>query len=231
MRPRGPGAARRAGELLHRDRRRLRGREHRRGPRDRRQTARVLERVQAQGHGGGAGPERECSPTESNANTGNASFGLFAGRFKKRFKNGAEEKKSARRTTGGGTTGSFGVTGKDSPRDGNASFETIACDGGVLRDECLTCPYHGWTYDLTGALVKVPRLAGTEAFETNENGLREIAVSVWGPFVWCAFLDDSSSNRGTKMTWTLRIRRLLLRIRRLLLRIRRLLLRIRHLPV
>ena len=141
-------------------------------------------------------PNSSVPPTESNANTGNASFGLFAGRFKKRLKNGAEEKKSARRTTGGGTTGSFGVTGKDSPRDGDASFETIACDRGVLRDECLTCPYHGWTYDLTGALVKVPRLAGTEAFETNENGLREIAVSVWGPFVWCAFLDDSSSNRG-----------------------------------
>ena len=141
-------------------------------------------------------PNASVPPTESNANTGNASFGLFAGRFKKRFKNGAEEKKSARRTTGGGTTGSFGVTGKDSPGDGDASFETIACDRGVLRDECLTCPYHGWTYDLTGALVKVPRLAGTEAFETNENGLREIAVSVWGPFVWCAFLDDSSSKRG-----------------------------------
>jgi choline monooxygenase len=116
-------------------------------------------------------------PLTESKDAGNASLGLFAGRFKRR---GGEEKKRAKQL-GGGTDG---------------SFETITRDGGVLRDECLTCPYHGWTYDLTGALVKVPRLAGTEAFETNENGLREIAVSVWGPFVWCAFLDDLSSPMG-----------------------------------
>jgi len=126
-------------------------------------------------------PDPNATPSDD---AGNASLGLFAGRFKRRFKRGEEKKRAKQlKQLGGGTDG---------------SFETIACDGGVLRDECLTCPYHGWTYDLTGALVKVPRLAGTEAFETNENGLREIAVSVWGPFVWCAFLDDLSSPTGNE---------------------------------
>jgi choline monooxygenase len=55
----------------------------------------------------------------------------------------------------------------------------------------MTCPYHGWTYDLTGALTKVPRLTGTERFDLSKNGLREIAVQVYGPFVWCAFLPSS----------------------------------------
>ena len=28
--------------------------------------------------------------------------------------------------------------------------------GGTLTDGCLRCPYHGWTYDATGACVKMP---------------------------------------------------------------------------
>ena len=96
--------------------------------------------------------------------------------------------------------------GKGSHASDAAGFETVACDGGVLRDVCMRCPYHGWTYDLAGALVKVPRLSGTERFETRENGLREIAVDVWGPFVWCAFspadehdADDASSPAATRV--------------------------------
>jgi choline monooxygenase len=121
-------------------------------------------------------------PLTESKDAGNASLGLFAGRFKRR---GGEEKKRAKQL-GGGTDG---------------SFETITRDGGVLRDECLTCPYHGWTYDLTGALTKVPRLAGTERFDVSENGLREIAVQVYGPFVWCAFLPSSIDSAPPVAEW------------------------------
>lgn len=34
---------------------------------------------------------------------------------------------------------------------------------GDVVDDCLGCPYHGWTYDRTGALVAVPSLAPGEA--------------------------------------------------------------------
>jgi choline monooxygenase len=107
--------------------------------------------------------------------------GLFRGFDKKRGK-----KKKAKETSAGGPT---------------EGFETVACDGGVLKDACMTCPYHGWTYDLTGALTKVPRLTGTESFDVSENGLREIAVQVCGPFVWCAFLPSSVDSAPPVAEW------------------------------
>ena len=107
--------------------------------------------------------------------------GLFRGLNKKRKKKNTK----ARDDDAGGHT---------------EGFETVACDGGVLRDACMTCPYHGWTYDLTGALTKVPRLTGTERFDPRENGLREIAVEVYGPFVWCAFLPSSFRNDVVEKT-------------------------------
>jgi choline monooxygenase len=90
---------------------------------------------------------------------------------------------------------------KKNAKASSTDFETVACDGGVLRDKCMTCPYHGWTYDLTGALTKVPRLAGTERFDVSENGLREIAVQVYGPFVWCAFLPSSIDSAPPVAEW------------------------------
>jgi phenylpropionate dioxygenase-like ring-hydroxylating dioxygenase large terminal subunit len=90
---------------------------------------------------------------------------------------------------------------KKNAKASSTDFETVACDGGVLSDACMTCPYHGWTYDLTGALTKVPRLTGTERFDVSENGLREIAVQVYGPFVWCAFLPSSVDSAPPVAEW------------------------------
>jgi choline monooxygenase len=111
--------------------------------------------------------------------------GLFRGLNKKRKKKNAKASSTA--------TAFFGSGARDEndAKGHTEGFETVACDGGVLRDACMTCPYHGWTYDLTGALTKVPRLTGTERFDLSKNGLREIAVQVYGPFVWCAFLPSS----------------------------------------
>ena len=49
---------------------------------------------------------------------------------------------------------------------------------------CLRCPYHGWTYDLTGRLVRASRLGGTEDFDAAENGLVPLAAETLGPFVF-----------------------------------------------
>lgn len=48
----------------------------------------------------------------------------------------------------------------------------------------LRCRYHGWTYDLTGRLRGVPEFDGVEGFCREDNGLKPIMVSEWGPFVW-----------------------------------------------
>lgn len=59
----------------------------------------------------------------------------------------------------------------------------------------LVCPYHGWTYDLTGRLIKAPGLGRQDNFETADYGLRPIAVAEWGPLVFVSFAEEPSDLR------------------------------------
>jgi nitrite reductase/ring-hydroxylating ferredoxin subunit len=87
----------------------------------------------------------------------------------------------------------------------------------------LTCHYHGWTYDLGGALVNAPKANGPLGFDLAEVCLPRVQVAVWGPMVWVnpsldapsfeewtAGLDDLLLSRGcdvrdaaqaTEWTW------------------------------
>lgn len=49
--------------------------------------------------------------------------------------------------------------------------------------EMLTCPYHGWSYDLDGRLRKAPRMGAVEDFDVGELGLVPLAVAEWSDFV------------------------------------------------
>lgn len=51
----------------------------------------------------------------------------------------------------------------------------------------LTCPYHGWVYDLDGKLRKAPRLGAVREFQRDAYGLKPIALDAWGPWVWLNF--------------------------------------------
>ena len=51
----------------------------------------------------------------------------------------------------------------------------------------LTCPYHGWIYDLDGRLRKAPRLGAVKEFQREDYGLRPIHCEIWGPWVWLHF--------------------------------------------
>src|SRR5262249_43520980 len=48
----------------------------------------------------------------------------------------------------------------------------------------LRCRYHGWTYDLAGRLRGTPEFEGVAEFERDQQGLPEIPVAVWSPFIW-----------------------------------------------
>ena len=56
--------------------------------------------------------------------------------------------------------------------------------GSPAKAACFVCPYHGWTYDTSGKLVKATRLTGIEGFSAGENGLVELRAEVWGPVVF-----------------------------------------------
>jgi choline monooxygenase len=59
----------------------------------------------------------------------------------------------------------------------------------VINEPCgklakLRCRYHGWTYDLAGRLRGTPEFDGIEDFSKERQGLVEMAVQTWGPFVF-----------------------------------------------
>ncbi len=59
----------------------------------------------------------------------------------------------------------------------------ILADGAAC-EPTLTCPYHGWTYDLNGRLATAPRVAGIREFDRDGLSLAPMAVATWGFWVW-----------------------------------------------
>ena len=55
------------------------------------------------------------------------------------------------------------------------------CGSGLAN---LQCPYHAWTYDLTGQLRGAPHMAGVENFDKRDYGLHPIALETWRGFLW-----------------------------------------------
>jgi len=57
-------------------------------------------------------------------------------------------------------------------------------DGCGTGKRALSCPYHGWTYDLDGTLVDVPGDAGFEGLDRAAHALRPLAVTERDGLVW-----------------------------------------------
>jgi Rieske 2Fe-2S family protein len=52
------------------------------------------------------------------------------------------------------------------------------------------CPYHAWTYDLTGKLVAAPNLTKMPDVSRTEYGLASVAVREWLGYVWVCLAAD-----------------------------------------
>ena len=50
--------------------------------------------------------------------------------------------------------------------------------------ENLRCPYHGWTYNLEGALALTPEFGGVANFDRAANGLVPVQTEVWKSWVF-----------------------------------------------
>ena len=64
---------------------------------------------------------------------------------------------------------------------------TPLLDGASGRAPSIVCPYHGWTYACSGALVKAP--SAPDDFDRRAWGLRRVRVAEWQGFVFVA-LDE-----------------------------------------
>jgi choline monooxygenase len=60
----------------------------------------------------------------------------------------------------------------------------------------FVCPYHSWTYALSGKLVGIPGsphpLAGVEDFSNDDYGLIPIRSGIWGGFIFVTFNADAT---------------------------------------
>jgi len=57
--------------------------------------------------------------------------------------------------------------------------DPTSCEAGALR-----CPYHSWTYDLDGTLLKAPHTETVDDFHPAQFRLHEVGVRTWGGFVF-----------------------------------------------
>jgi choline monooxygenase len=58
------------------------------------------------------------------------------------------------------------------------------------RAEHLRCPYHGWTYDLQGALVVAPEFGGVCNFDKSGNGLAPVHTALWQGWVFVKLISN-----------------------------------------
>ena len=131
--------------------------------------------------------------TRSNAERGDYEYFSYAGSNETRTQNRTRPSKAAASSAAGSGGGSFwsrvvkkktgGAGMNDAEKQASSSEKKETCGGGSSA-ACLRCPYHGWTYDLTGRLVRASRLGGTEDFDAAENGLVPLAAETLGPFVF-----------------------------------------------
>jgi choline monooxygenase len=48
----------------------------------------------------------------------------------------------------------------------------------------LQCPYHAWTYDLDGSLLRAPRSEREPGFDPDNYALLPVSVAEWGPLIF-----------------------------------------------
>jgi len=64
------------------------------------------------------------------------------------------------------------------------------------RIENLRCPYHGWTYNLEGALIFTPEFAGVANFDRAANGLVPVQIGVWHQWIFAKLSSGDASLEG-----------------------------------
>src|SRR5262245_17527224 len=64
---------------------------------------------------------------------------------------------------------------------------TMVCPADRGNARTFTCPYHGWTYDVSGALLGVPYPGGYSAFDKTARGLTRLPrVAIYRGFVFAS---------------------------------------------
>jgi phenylpropionate dioxygenase-like ring-hydroxylating dioxygenase large terminal subunit len=58
----------------------------------------------------------------------------------------------------------------------------------------FTCPYHAWTYNIKGDLVRAPYMEMKNGFDKTKNGLRRLYLELWEGFVYVNLSEKQPKN-------------------------------------
>lgn len=58
-----------------------------------------------------------------------------------------------------------------------------------LKSKLISCPYHEWSYDLQGHLVRTPFVLETPDFRKEKHSLFSVPVKIWNGFVFVCLAD------------------------------------------
>ncbi len=53
----------------------------------------------------------------------------------------------------------------------------------------FTCPYHAWTYDCSGVLIRAPYMEMKQDFDPSKHGLRPLNLETWEGFIYVSVSD------------------------------------------
>ena len=56
----------------------------------------------------------------------------------------------------------------------------------------MRCPYHSWTYDLSGRLLRAPHTEDVDDFDPSAFGLHPVAADTWGGFLFLQLTPESA---------------------------------------
>jgi glycine betaine catabolism A len=60
----------------------------------------------------------------------------------------------------------------------------------------LRCPYHSWTYNLDGRLMRAPHTEDVSDFEPTAFGLKSVSAEAWGGFLFLRLVPESPDSVG-----------------------------------
>lgn len=63
----------------------------------------------------------------------------------------------------------------------------------------LRCPYHSWTYDLDGRLLKAPHTEDVTDFDSTHFGLHAIGIQTWGGFAFVHLTPGEAADFATEI--------------------------------
>lgn len=63
------------------------------------------------------------------------------------------------------------------------------CEGQGHLGAAIRCPYHSWTYNLEGRLLRTPNVGDVEGFDREEYPLYDVALDVWEGFIFVNLSD------------------------------------------